>query len=175
MVPLLWFTVDLVYYGIQFGLHQLRGNLYLNGTLSGIAELAGFALGGVFASTCLGRKYSTVLCFAIGGLSCSLYQMISNEYLSYALVLTGKFGASAVFCLVYLITTEMFPTVIRGTIFGIANVSARIGGIITPLVDGLMPKSFMIVFGLMGMLSALGSLFLNETRGKPLQDVFESE
>lgn len=104
-----------------------------------------------------------------------MYQMVSNEYLSYALVLTGKFGASAVFCLVYLITTEMFPTVIRGTIFGIANVSARIGGIVAPLVDGLLPKRFMIVFGIMGMLSALGSLLLNETRGKPLQDVFEGD
>ena len=55
----------------------------------------------------------------------------------------------------------MFPTSIRGTVFGIANLCARIGGIIAPIIDGLLPKYFMLIFGLMSILSGIGSLALN--------------
>ncbi len=36
-----------------------------------------------------------------------------------------------------------------------------------------MPGYFMVIFGVMGVLSAGGGLLLRETRGKPLKDVFE--
>ena len=55
----------------------------------------------------------------------------------------------------------MFPTSVRGTIFGIANVCARIGGIIAPMIDGLLPQYFMLIFGIMAILSGIGSFALN--------------
>ena len=35
VIPVIWFTVDLVYYGINFGLGNLQGSIYTNGLLSG--------------------------------------------------------------------------------------------------------------------------------------------
>ncbi len=125
------------------------------------------------ASTSLGRKYTCILCYVIGGLSCILYNFNDNLYLSYALLLIGKFGSGAIFFVVYLTTTELFPTVVRGSVFGIANVCARLGGIVAPMVDALIPNYFMVAFGVMGLLSGAGAFLLNETRGKPLKDVFE--
>ena len=106
VIPLLWFTVDLTYYGINFGLNHLRGNIYFNGVLSGVAESISYILGGCLASSCLGRKYTTVLCYFIGGTACIAYNFSSNSMaMSYIFVLLGKFGAGAVFCIVYLVTT----------------------------------------------------------------------
>ena len=37
VIPLLWFTVDIVYYGINFGLGDIDGDVYTNGIVSGVA------------------------------------------------------------------------------------------------------------------------------------------
>ena len=41
---------------------------------------------------------------------------------------------SADFAVVYLLTSESFPTAFRATTFGITNVVGRVGGILAPLV-----------------------------------------
>lgn len=35
IIPFIWFTVDIVYYGINFSLGKLKGSIYVNGYLSG--------------------------------------------------------------------------------------------------------------------------------------------
>ena len=49
--------------------------------------------------------------------------------------LVGKFGASACFAIVYVYTAEMFPTVIRNQAVGTCSLVARIGGVISLLLD----------------------------------------
>ena len=77
--------------------------------------------------------------------------------------------------MVYLITTEMFPTVFRGTVFGIANIFARLGGILAPIIDGVAKDSFMYIFGTLGILSAFSSFLLRETKGEVMSDTLEQE
>ena len=49
--------------------------------------------------------------------------------------MVGKFGASAVFAIVFVYTAEMFPTVIRNQAVGTCSLVARIGGIFSMLLD----------------------------------------
>lgn len=77
--------------------------------------------------------------------------------------------------MVYLITTELFPTVFRGTVFGIANIFARVGGILAPLIDGVAKNSFMYIYGALGLLSGFSSLLLRETKGEFMTDTLEQE
>lgn len=52
------------------------------------------------------------------------------------LVLTsvGKFAISAVFCIVYLLAAEVFPTVLRTVGLGTSSMWARVGSVIAPYV-----------------------------------------
>ncbi len=76
-MPLLWFTVDIVYYGINFGLGHLDGDIYVNGLVSGIAELVGYLISAYLANF-LGRKWATTLCYGVGGVACILYTFFQD-------------------------------------------------------------------------------------------------
>ena len=51
------------------------------------------------------------------------------------LSLLGKFMASASFSIVYLYTAELFPTAVRNQAVGTCSLVARIGGVISLLLD----------------------------------------
>ena len=58
-----------------------------------------------FLANWMGRKWSTTLCYGIGGIGCILYTFLQDyQGASYVFLVLGKLGASASFTLVYLIT-----------------------------------------------------------------------
>ena len=75
----------------------------------------------------------------------------------------------------YLITSEVMPTVYRGTVFGFTNVCARLGGISAPLVNSVAKTSFMYIFGALAIGSGLCSLLARETKGQLMADTTEQE
>lgn len=50
------------------------------------------------------------------------------------LEMLGKFGVTAAFCIVYAVSSELFPTVIRNTAMGCCSMAARVGTIISPFI-----------------------------------------
>ena len=73
VIPFIWFTVNIVYYGINFSLGKLNGSMYVNGYINGGAEVFGCAIAGVLSNT-LGRKKSIILSFLVGGIACLIYE-----------------------------------------------------------------------------------------------------
>ena len=59
----------------------------------------------------------------------------SSSMIQVLMSLIGKFGASAVWGIVFVYTAEMFPTVIRNQAVGACSLVARIGGVISLLLD----------------------------------------
>ena len=94
-----------MYYGINFGLVHLEGDIYINGLVSGISVVVGYIIS-AFLADWMGSKWVTTLCYGIGGVGCVLYTFLQDyDAPSYVFLVMGKLGASAAFTLVYLITT----------------------------------------------------------------------
>ena len=92
IIPILFFFVDIVFYGILFGLKSLKGNIYVNGLMVGCADLcAGISL--AFLSNIIGRKGLIRVTWAVCGISCLVYNEIKdNQVAEYITVLLGKYG-----------------------------------------------------------------------------------
>lgn len=101
----MWFTVVLVYYGINFGLGKLSGDIYLNGIISGVSEIAGYLISGLLSNK-LGRRVIGIVSFGISGVACLVYPFISSHLVpAYIFVMFGKLGVGSAFQLVMLWTT----------------------------------------------------------------------
>lgn len=72
-----------------------------------------------------------------------------------------------VFIVVYLYSSEMFPTVIRSSALGITSMMARLGAMVAPFAAALRPFGNWcspLAFGILPLLAALLCLVLPETK-----------
>ena len=95
--------------------------------------------------------------------------------------MVGKFCASASYAIIYLYSSELFPTSVRNSGMGTCSMMARVGAIVAPLIlsmgDSLNSTSFpFLVFGISGILGAASAVLLPETLNKNLPEtVVEAE
>ena len=54
-------------------------------------------------------------------------------------LIIGKYGAACMYFMMFLVTAEGFPTIYRGSVFGIVNCFARVGAIISPFAPDVLP------------------------------------
>jgi len=131
---------------------------------------------------CWGRRPILSLCQLVAGLSCIGCAFLqgttdsSLQQLSVILSLIGKFGASAVWGIVFVYTAEMFPTVIRNQAVGTCSLVARIGGIISMLLDLLkvywLPAPVFIM-GVVATFAGVLAVLFPETLGEKLPETLD--
>jgi hypothetical protein len=89
----------------------------------------------------------------------------------------GKFSNSIGWGVVYLYTSELFPTTLRQIGVGSSSVAARVGSIIAPFVKELSQVTHlwvtMCVFGILSTVASGLICFLPETRGKEIPDTIQ--
>jgi len=163
-----WFTTSVLFYGMTLNIGNFFGNPYLNGFINAGIEIFGNLIF-LFCSL-VGKTRLLSLVFLLAGLAC-ISSTICDIYfkapmLAVALAVFGKMNAQAILTLVYSVTTEIYPTLVRGTGLSFGSMCSRIGCAITPLTIQLqttIPWATQTIFGVLGILSSFGSLFLPET------------
>ncbi|NXX96305.1 S22AD protein, partial [Centropus bengalensis] len=96
-----------------------------------------------------------------------------QSVVSTVLAIIGKFTATASFSTTYVYSAELFPTVVRQTGVGLCSMSARLAGILAPLIrllDQYHRAIPMAIFGSAPVLAGLLCFLLPETRGVDLAD-----
>ncbi|NWS70729.1 S22AD protein, partial [Crotophaga sulcirostris] len=89
------------------------------------------------------------------------------------LAIIGKFTATASFSTSYVYSAELFPTVVRQTGVGLCSMSARVAGVLAPLIRLLEQYHRAIPMAIFGSAPVVGGLLcflLPETRGVDLAD-----
>uniref|UniRef100_A0A8C5HC31 Major facilitator superfamily (MFS) profile domain-containing protein n=1 Tax=Gouania willdenowi TaxID=441366 RepID=A0A8C5HC31_GOUWI len=171
-----WYCCSLVYYGLTLGAGDSSGSRYVNVALYGLVELPAFPLCMFFINRpWAGRRKSMAAFLCLAGSAC-LCTIFIPENSSGSLALLGKLMVSAAFNIVYVYTSELYPTVIRNAGLGVCCMSCRVGGILAPFIPFMRSVSSslpFIVFCLSGFSAGFLGLLLPETLHKPSVDTLD--
>ncbi|KAM3862857.1 solute carrier family 22 member 15 [Diretmus argenteus] len=176
-----WYACSLVYYGLTLGASETSGSRYLNVAMYGLVELPAYPLCIYFINKqWAGRRKSLAGFLCLAGTACLCTMFVSDNagaLLSItSLALLGKLMVSAAFNIVYVYTSELYPTVIRNAGLGVCSMSCRVGGILAPFVPSMrafhtsMPFT---VFCLSGLSAGCLGLLLPETLNRPVAETLE--
>ncbi|XP_064369749.1 solute carrier family 22 member 15-like isoform X3 [Dromaius novaehollandiae] len=177
----IWYVCSFVYYGLTLNAGELRGNLYLNVALYGLVEVPAFPLCMFFIEKSWSGRRRTMTSFLVfAGFACILALFLpTNAGLLFSptlLALCGKMMVSAAFNIVYIYTSELYPTVLRNAGLGVCSMSCRFGGILAPFVPSMKslgPFVPFVVFGISGLSAGFLTLLLPETLNKPIAESIE--
>nr|XP_006980771.1 solute carrier family 22 member 12 [Peromyscus maniculatus bairdii] len=174
---LCWFAFGFTFYGLALNLQALGSNIFLLQVLVGVVDLP-VKIGSLLLLNHLGRRLCQAGSLVLPGL-CILANILvphEMEVLRSSLAVLGLGSLGSAFTCVTILSSELFPTVLRMTAVGLGQVAARGGAILGPLVPLLgvygswLP---LLVFGVVSVLSGLAALLLPETKNLPLPDTIQ--
>ncbi|XP_028407608.1 organic cation transporter protein-like isoform X1 [Dendronephthya gigantea] len=182
----IWFSISVGYYGVSLNISSLAGNKYLNFFIGGTLELIPYFLT-VFITERFGRRKPLCTYLMIGAVMNITAGVLSEKAadndalqdLTTALAIIGRIGFSGSFSVLFIYTSELFPTEIRNVGLGACMSWTRFGGMIAPQILLLGEKSKksvpFIIFGRFSFIASLSSLLLFETLNKKLSDTIREE
>ncbi|XP_041979996.1 organic cation transporter protein-like [Aricia agestis] len=169
-----FFTSSFVYYGLAIHSVLLPGNKYTNFVLASVTSFPSDLLA-LYVLDKYGRKLTLQCSYAFLAvfLTAASFSPENLSWLTVLLFLLGKLGAVICFTGVYTFALELFPTSVRGTLFGICNTTARIGSLLAPLTV-LLRSEFKalpsLLFSSTALIAALLLIFTPETKTLPMFD-----
>nr|XP_056713110.1 solute carrier family 22 member 13-like [Euleptes europaea] len=169
-----WFVDSLVYYGVSLHVEDFGLDIYTTQLVFGAIEIPARA-SCIFLLQWMGRKKCQASWLLLAGVICLIIPAIPKTFpvIVTVLAVIGKASLGASFSTTYVFSAEVFPTVVRQTSLGLCSMSARIGGILAPLVgllDEIHPAIPMVLLGSTALVGGILCFFLPETRDRDLQD-----
>ncbi|XP_016422042.1 solute carrier family 22 member 4-like [Sinocyclocheilus rhinocerous] len=130
-------VITMSYYALILNTTNLHGNLYLNFFPSAVVEIPAFIIAMLLLRYC-SRRFCQSSTLLMGGAMIFIIQLIPKVVFGFVFVsldlmelatlleMLGKLGVTAAFCVVYAVTSELFPTVVRNMAMGTCSMTARI-------------------------------------------------
>ncbi|XP_055084257.1 solute carrier family 22 member 4-like isoform X1 [Periophthalmus magnuspinnatus] len=171
----MWFTCILVFSGLSLNTSNLNGNKYLNCFISAVIDIAAYIMTWVMVSR-MSRPIFVFSSMMFCGILLLIIQLVPDDMdtVFQALALSGRFGISAAYSIMFVFFIELMPTVVRNTGLGIFSTTGRIGSILCPYIIylGVYNKGTpYIVFGSMSIVASVLTLFLPDTRNNKLPEL----
>jgi OCT family organic cation transporter-like MFS transporter 4/5 len=170
-----WIINNFVFYGVGLKSSDLGVNPYLSFALSAGVEFVSYILTH-FILDILGRKLPYVSFLLSAGVSCLLIGLFDNQVIIVSLAMIGKFSASAAYAIIYLYSSELFPTSVRNTGMGACSMMARVGAMVAPKINDLSsisPNLPFLIYGISGLIGCVTAIVLPETLGRNLPETIK--
>ncbi|XP_052818480.1 solute carrier family 22 member 7-like [Mya arenaria] len=135
---IVWMTLGITSYGIQFGVPRLSGNLFMNMFILGLAS-SPIQFISIWLQNRLGRKKTAWLFYGLGAaaafavaVTARLPDSQGQDLATNCFAITALTLVNAAWSPIQTLTIETYPTVIRNLGYGTQNTMTRIGAIIGP-------------------------------------------
>ncbi|XP_048727164.2 organic cation transporter protein-like isoform X1 [Ostrea edulis] len=178
-----WIAVALMYFGVTMHAGNIGGNFYFNFFLNAIVEFPAVVFV-ILTMDRIGRKKLQCLCMVFGGVAtiCTIFTIIFGgddfTWVTTTLSLFGKVGSTAAFCVIYVMTLELYPTVLRNAALGGGSCVGRVGSMLAPyvassgvLIDGDFSTALpLVIFGVISTSAGILVLFVPESQHRKLPE-----
>lgn len=175
----LWITCSTVYYGISLGSSNFSVDPFLYMFLGGVMELPSYSLTVPFVAF-FGRKMVLIALLVTCGvtvLGAPFLPLERDGWGFLAIMMVSKFSITSAYQVVYLYSSELFPTTLRTRGVGVSSMVGRLGAILSPFInDGLGSHHWAIpttIFGCLTMAAAFLTCLLPETCGRELPNTVD--
>ncbi len=152
-----------------------EGSLYWGTALSGFVEVPAYIV--MFVTLrYFGRTTNLSSFMIVGGLVMLIIPILDIWSLTSMITtfgLIGKLCISSSFAIIYIHSSEIFPTTIRNSGMGLVSLAARIGGMLAPYVARLgtvLPNLHFILVGLLALTAGFAGLVLPDTKNVSLPE-----
>ncbi|XP_050390285.1 organic cation transporter protein [Patella vulgata] len=181
-----WAACSLTFYGLTLNAGNLSGSIHLNFFLLNIIEVPAYVICIVLLDR-IGRRILHCSSLFLSGacITLSIFTVLyadkSLAWITTLLAVIGKMGITAAFAIMWIYTTELFPTPFRNSAVGTSSLMARIAAAISPYIANIgliVPGNAgkitpMIIFGITSIIAGLLALLLPETKGRLLPETIE--
>ncbi|XP_043561305.1 solute carrier family 22 member 5-like isoform X1 [Chiloscyllium plagiosum] len=170
----IWMISNIGYHGLSLNTPNMHGDPYINCFISAASEILVYVIVW-WLMRVSPRRITTASMFILSGGVLLLVQFVPStlQIMITVLLIICKSGATAVYTIIYIFTSELYPTVVRNMGLGACSMASRIGSVISPYFAYLVTYSKILAFMLLGGLmvtAGLLSLLLPETHGQPLSE-----
>lgn len=137
-----WLTNSFIYYGMNVNSVSLAGNKYVNYIFVNLVEIPAVFFASYLMEK-LGRKKVLCTCLLINGFACVATEFIAEDDAKGRLIMyiIGKCGVTISFTVLYVFSSELFPTSMRHSFMNACSTAGSVGSIIAPLTP-LLVSSF---------------------------------
>ncbi|XP_070830884.1 organic cation/carnitine transporter 2-like [Chaetodon trifascialis] len=171
----IWMSMALVFFGLSLNTSNLNGNVYLDCFILAATDIAAYIVTGllIFRAPRPTFLSSTMM---ICGLMFLVIQLVPKDMpvLFHVFAIMGRIGVSCAYCFLFVMFTELTPTVVRNMGLGIHSTAACTGSIISPylIYMGTYNKFLpYIIFGTVSIMAACLSMLFPDTRNSKLPDL----
>ncbi|GJQ83491.1 hypothetical protein Trydic_g19283 [Trypoxylus dichotomus] len=138
----------------------------------------GLTLHSVSISGRIGRRFTLAPSYILSGIACLSFIFVpdDNTNLKLLLFLLGKFFVTISYTVLYMYTTEMFPTNLRHSLLATCSMFGRFGSMVAPQIPLLVrvwDSLPLFLFSVMACSSGLLCLLFPETNNAKLPDTIE--
>jgi len=180
VISLCWFALGMLYFGLSLHMPEFNANIYIIFFMSGLVEIPADILPFILLNR-FGRRLNLCIHYIVGGLLCMATAAVPLGVYAYewpivVLAMTGKYISQVCWGIVYLYTTELFPTVVRSVALSFACSMARLGSMLAPFIASLAyidPILPIFIFGTITFIAGIQAILLPETNKKKLPNTVE--
>ncbi|KAJ4944025.1 hypothetical protein JOQ06_012573 [Pogonophryne albipinna] len=177
LTGILWFGVSCIYYGISLNVAGFGVNIFVTQLIYGVIEIPA-KIFICFTLNKIGRRMNQAGTLVLTGLCIFCNIFIPQEMTVFRTTVgtLGKMFAGGALTMVFLYTSELYPTVIRQSGLGYSSFMALTGVSVSPLImvlEELWLPLPGIVFSLVAFAAGLSACLLSETHNSRLPETIE--
>ena len=153
-------------------------NSYLEVFITSSAELPGVFLALVLINS-VGRRWTLGITFLLCGVFLFTLLIPGSTILLTLFAVMSRLSVMGAFSTIYVVTPELYPTVVRAFGVGFNSSVARIAGILTPFISSALfavsPRIPVVIYAVSSFVGVVAVLFIQETNGKQLSETDDDE